>query len=511
MTSGLKTLLRNPRLWFWAAVFVFLYLDLFVLPNVPIWMRGDNSVYLLNATRMSEGQVMYRDFFHFVPPGTELVYRLFFVVFGIRSWIPNLLLIVLGVALTWVITWISKQIVPGKAAFLPGLVFLTFVYRRAFDGTHHWCSTLAVMAALAVVLTDRTYPRLAISGFLCGLASCFTQTTGAVTIIGLVFYVLWERKRQGAPWREFCKRAILLFGVFLSTVVVAFATFSRSVGWHRFFESTIVFVIRYYPKDLRWNTLRVYMTEAPSIHPWYHVPAFAAYLFVHAIIPLVFVLFIVRYSRLAGADWQEPWEKLVLLNFVGLAMFVSIIPAPGWVRLGTVSLPALILLTWFLKGPGRLCRVFRMSLWGFALALAIGEPLTTQVHQHYLLDAPRGSAAFMSSAEYNKFRWLQGRTQPGEFLFEADFPDVYYLLGLRDPGRVPFVTPTGYTRPEQVQQTIEALEQKHVRLVVWGANLDIPYENRREGDHLNPLRKYLREHYRASMSFELEQVWVRRE
>jgi hypothetical protein len=40
-------------------------------------------------------------------------------------------------------------------------------------------------------------------------------------------------------------------------------------------------------------------------------------------------------------------------------------------------------------------------------------------------------------------------------------------------------------------------------------DLDIPYENRTVGDHLGPLRDYLRLHYRVVKAFAAEQVWER--
>src|SRR5579859_4211389 len=92
---------RSRLAWFLASAVTFLYLNLFVLPNTPIWLGGDNSVYLLNATRMLDGQVIFRDFFHFVPPGTELVYIVFLKLFGTHTFVPNLAIIVVGTALTW--------------------------------------------------------------------------------------------------------------------------------------------------------------------------------------------------------------------------------------------------------------------------------------------------------------------------------------------------------------------------------------------------------------------------
>jgi len=66
---------------------------------------------------------------------------------------------------------------------------------------------------------------------------------------------------------------------------------------------------------------------------------------------------------------------------------------------------------------------------------------------------------------------------------------------------VPFATNTDYTRPEQVQDVIEGLEQRRVRFVLWSLRLDMHQWNSTAADHLGPLRLYLRTHYRVVKVF----------
>lgn len=496
----------RPLPWFLAAAAAFLYLNLFRFPNTPFWLGGDNSVYLLNATRMLDGQVMYRDFYHFVPPGAELVYIAFLKVFGMRAFVPNLALIAVGTALTWVITTIAIKVLPGKSAYLPALVFLTFEYRRAFDGFHHWLSLLAIMAAIQAVMEARTGARLALFGALCGIASCFTQTYGPAAMLGLALFMLWEKRNHGNSWGEFIKLGASMAGPFLAVTLIAIAYFSREVGLANYYESTVAFLIHYYPKDLQWNTFRVYMSEPPEFLPWYRLPALGVYLFIPALLPLVYIIFIIRHWRLKSVRPQEPWSKLMLLNFMGLALLASAAPAPDWVRMCAASLPGLIILAWHLQEPGKLSRAMTGALWAAILLLALAEPIERQTHWHASLDFPMGRAALMTPDESGKFDWLFHRTRPGDYLFEASFPDVYFLLGLRNPAKSSFLTPTDYTRPEQVEEAISALEKHHVKFVIWRVQLDMPYENRTAGDHLGPLREYLHRHYKVATTFSTEQI-----
>src|SRR5207302_6397567 len=157
--SGVRDLYpteRNFSLKFTACfllgTFACLYLNLFVPPFTPICLGEDEGNWLLDAMRMLRGQVIYRDFFQFTAPGTQWVYFVLFVWLGPRTWVPNVLLILLGLGLVWLSVVISKRVMRGSAVFLPGLLFLTLAFRRAFAVTHHWWNELAVMGSIAVVI-----------------------------------------------------------------------------------------------------------------------------------------------------------------------------------------------------------------------------------------------------------------------------------------------------------------------------------------------------------------------
>ena len=96
--------------------------------------------------------------------------------------------------------------------------------------------------------------------------------------------------------------------------------------------------------------------------------------------------------------------------------------------------------------------------------------------------------------------------------FDASGSGFYFLFGLRNPAPVPFLTPTDYTRPEQVQDVVEGLESRRVPYVVWPLWLDSWYYHNPAFDHLDPLRAYLRHHYHVVKTFEnydYDQIWKR--
>ena len=99
------------------------------------------------------------------------------------------------------------------------------------------------------------------------------------------------------------------------------------------------------------------------------------------------------------------------------------------------------------------------------------------------------------------------RTTPGEYFFGDQFLGL--ALRLRNPGRIDFVTPTEYTRPEQVIDLVRGLEEHQVKFVGWYAGLDEEQADG-PGDNLAPLRLELRQHYRVAATFANDdRIWER--
>lgn len=225
------------------------------------------------------------------------------------------------------------------------------------------------------------------------------------------------------------------------------------------------------------------------------------------LLPLIYILFFVRYWREARLKPEAAWERLMLVNVTGISMLLTVASAAGYNRLYTVSLPALILLVWFVNSPLKFERVLLRGLWGMALLLAVVKPVITQARSRTVLNLPTGNTAIFSRASRDKTAWLLERTKPSDYLF-GDQWEVF-ALRLREPGPVAFVRPTGYTRPEEVSALVQGLEEHQVEFVSWYPGLDDELAGSRE-DNLGPLRDELRKHYRVAVTFSNDdKIWER--
>lgn len=288
----------EPPRWFHCGFLIlaaaFLYLDLFVLPATPIAGTDlDQSLYLHNATKMLDGQMIYRDFFQFTPPGTESVYFGLFKLFGVRAWISNATLLGLGLSLTGLCVFISKKILSGLTAYLPAFLFLVLAFHPAVDGSHHWFSMLAVTAAVALIIRERNLARLAGAGALCALASFFTQPRGVGAVVGIALFLWWEHRIRPQGGRSLLKSESVLAGVFVAVTVALNLYFVWEAGLKRFLWCTVTFGIKYYPAESQLNSLQAYMAFPPMVPHLRYVPQ-PGWLFIHAIMPLVYLIFFAR-------------------------------------------------------------------------------------------------------------------------------------------------------------------------------------------------------------------------
>jgi hypothetical protein len=486
-----------------------LYLNAFIFPHTPIYQGGTAAIWILDATKMLQGQVIYRDFFEFSLPGTQVLYLLLFKWLGVRAWIPSAVWVALGGGLAWTCVVISKYFLTGASVYLPSLLFLGLGFFSEPDPTHHWFSTLACMVALALLMAERSPSRLAAAGVLCGLAALFTQSRGIVALAGFATFLLWECRKKKQGWGWVVKAEMYLVLPFLATTLPVIAYLVWKVGFGLFINSTVVFLLKYWSKSF-WGSIYVYGADLPDVALWLEGPALLLWLYMHLLLPFVYLWFFVRYSRQAIAHPEKPWDRAMLLSIVGFFLFLGIAFSPVWLRLISVAPPALILFTWFTKSPSRIARAVMRLAWAASLFAFASQTIAVQTGWKGYLDAPTGRAALLDSGQYEKYRWVLEHTHPGDFYFQADDCDEYFLLGLQNPAEVPFVTDSAYTRPEQVQNAIEMLEKHQVRFVMWSAWLDVPRHPGADGSAA-PLRLYLRAHYHPVREFDDQyaEVWER--
>jgi hypothetical protein len=230
----------------------------------------------------------------------------------------------------------------------------------------------------------------------------------------------------------------------------------------------------------------------------------APYVFVHLLVPLMYVLCIVRLWGDRRDSNTDRWRGVMLISLAGLAMFASVVSAPTPLRLCVVAPPAVILCVWYFNRDTTRDRWVRRSLWIAALLLVAYLPVNRQLHARSYLDLPIGRTAFLDPREYEQIAWYLERTRPGDSFFGNQ--SVAFLLSLQSPCSLDYVTGSAFTRPEQVVELIAGLERHQTRYVDFYRELNEPPG---VGDNLGPLRDYISKNYHVAKETTAGRIWER--
>jgi len=478
---------------------LYLYINLFTISHIPIFLSGDQTFFWVYAQRLLQGEQIYRNFFQFTPPGTDLVYAAIFHLLGTQIWVTNLIVLLLGVLLCNLCFDLAIRLVKPSSALLTSGIFLILIYGSVIDATHHWFSVLASLCAVRVIMPARTPRRIVFAGILLGIASFFTQTDGAAAGVAVALSLACEQAWTKKPWRFRLRQEAILFAAAAATWSILSLYWIARIGWQRLWYFQITYPARYV------NAGQITIHGATS-----NLSDLTQQFFVYAVIFLI-------YPWSLWICWQRRREKsnqetiqILLLALTGVFLLLAVITRVNWHRLYIVSMPAFILLSWRLDRLGKLKSYVTTALWILILILAARRTISRQRHADITVDLPAGRTA-LSSLNAERYIWLRQHTTPGDFLLQAQNLDLYTTLQVRNPISADGLWPYQSTRPEYVELALQQVEQHHVKYIIWSPWLAQAKDHKESQNPLNPFRTYLLANYtRVHVFSNTEEVWQRR-
>lgn len=501
-----------------SAAFVFLLV--FKLPFTPFLNEVDHHMFLYEGMRLFDGDVMYRDFFQFTFPGSQAWYWLMFSIFGLKYWILSATIVAIAAGSAWACLKVSREVIPGNLFVIPTLLFIFFGFRwDGIDGSHRMFSPIFLMLAILVLLRRSDQKSCLFAGSLCAIASFFTQQRGVYVVAAIAVFLVIDGFRTSKRFGEIANSLGAVFAGFLVILAVLCTYFVFSAGPGNFLAATLEYPAKYYSYAI-YNNVGILARDLKSTFQIVDLStAFsaAASLFYLFALPLGLLAFwIVFLFKRKQHDWQY-WRGIVLVALVGSVLTFTI-TAPNTSRLFQIAMPGLIVFVWLVSYAKErfafAAKALAIATICFVLLSSI-QAIRIQTFPHQMLETPSGTLAYNPSPIIDKrYKWLMERTKPGDLVFEAYQPYIYFPLLLRNPTRYGQIWDSEYTRPEHVAETIANIESKRPRFVLWNNDYNKPMEMRAIGDHTGPLADYLQQHYRpASDLIESQegkiQIWER--
>jgi hypothetical protein len=178
---------------------------LFVLGHVsPLanQVTFDESNLVYDASRLLAGQVIYRDFFCFLPPGGMYLMSGWPAGWWGRPETGTRYLTAISVFAIWLLAWRCLRKVSVAPDFPSGPMAALFplcVFPYAANAPHHWMAVAWYVGSIAVVFKvsffQGSWRWWSLGGALAGTSACFLQTEGVLALALLASGLLLSKGR----------------------------------------------------------------------------------------------------------------------------------------------------------------------------------------------------------------------------------------------------------------------------------------------------------------------------
>jgi hypothetical protein len=295
--------------------------------------RSDESVLLDGARRIVDGQALYRDFFEFITPGSFYLYAGLFAVTGSSFLAVRLLTAAINATSCVLLFYLVCRVAAPLEAALAVVSFVVICLTTFLFASPHWISTMLSLATAAVLLgsDDLRARRVAVAGFLAGLAVSVQQQRGAVLAVWLaaaIVTVVVARDGIGGWRRAIRAVALAALAAGAATLVVVGHAVARSSA-REFLDATVLFVVKGYAPA---NAGRM---------PWAGVPLISArgyttWLPVLRILPVFLVIEAVALASALFRRRALAVERVVLLA-LAIMMALGISYFPDYIHVSFVA------------------------------------------------------------------------------------------------------------------------------------------------------------------------------
>lgn len=506
----------------------------------------DEGLILLNAERITLGELPYRDYWTLYSPGYFYLLAGVFELAGPNMLVARYLDIALRLLLTLEVYLLARRLAGRWAALIPWAFVTLWLGTIRFYSYPAFPATAAIL--LVVLLLQRYFaggsrPRLwlALAGAAVGLTALlrldFGGYVGVAAAAGVAAYEL-RRASAGGPSRRarlaaLARAEAVLVAAALITALPLYAYLAVRAGFSTLWQDLIVFpattfrAARYLPVPAPIPDFA--SLSGPQREDWarLYVPILT---YAAALVGAAYGLL----RRDEGAAQRVPRAALYLtLSGAGLGLVVKATSRYHELHALPTAIVAVVLATALLhrlSGRGRRSGALSLGLAGLALLLLFNPYVR---HFTDMLDQsaaykpagcysqiPRAGCIPLAPDQEQAVLALQRRAAADEYIYVgvhrhdklfANDVLFYFLAGRRPATKYTELHPgLANTLPVQ-QEIVDELQAKDVRWIVtyqiWDSNEP---NTSAESTGVTYLDDYIREHYRSTVTLGNYQLWERR-
>lgn len=240
----------------YAVVFGITYYYLSFYRNAFYDLTADEGYIIYGAKRLLDGQILYKDFFQYFPPGDFYLLALVFKLFGYGFIIARETAVIIDALINTLLFYLSYKAIRAWWAILPPLFFLILGFPNWMQFSHYWSSMLFLFISLAFFLGYLEKNKdvyLCLTGFFIGITGLFLQTNGMYAALLLLLVLILEKRKDN----KYLKK----LGLFLTSIGIPLIITFTYIAFRGAFVDFIkeqYFMSKVYAEAATFNPITLY-------------------------------------------------------------------------------------------------------------------------------------------------------------------------------------------------------------------------------------------------------------
>jgi 4-amino-4-deoxy-L-arabinose transferase-like glycosyltransferase len=514
----------------WTVAFLLFAFSILLLWPLRVYgpLNADEGIVLQGAQRILQGQVLYRDFFYFVTPGSFYFMAMLFKVFGSSILVGRNLLLIYGGVFSVLTYLLARRVCSTWAALLAAYFQLVVSLPTRFHPLHNWDSMLWACLALygfVWLLQQPHWIWALITGSCVSFTGLFEQSKGAGLVVGLLlgFSVIALKHRRAFVLKRSHLAALLAGAAWPILLTLVYFGLKGSLSQ---MAADLLWPIEHYTRANRLPYGYIFSphvweeayTEASSLGRLLVILVFTPG-FVISAVPILgvgFAVFKTLEKRPEGPTETSSYYVLVSATVLGLVLSVLAAGRADMLHLVYEGPPLFVVLGWLMEGPG-----IRSALLQSARPLVAGllvvcftaygmAFLSNPLGAHERLVTRRGT--LRASSPDRLLQYVQEHVPAGAKILVYPYqPLFYFLTATFSPTRYDYLQP-GFHAPSQFHEALGDLARDKTPVVLYdlGFTTDIVpviWPSIPTGAlAVDPLEDYIFAHYRPCAVL-TSQVW----
>jgi len=476
------------------------------------------------ALRIVNGELIYRDFFTVVTPGSYYTIAWLFRLFGESLMVLRWAALVTGLAILLIALTVARRVMVWPFAAAAGL--LTTVWGWLLVTPNFYSLEAALLSLIALACYAHGAPArrwMIAAGVAAGLTAMVKQNVGAYTAAGLFLTIWLSRLFDDQPdWRGRMKMSGQFVAGVSFPVLATVLWLAASGAGSYLYESWVYYpLVKYTERFARPFPDFFPIAESDPFDLWTKLVIYLpAIIYPFALVAIGALA--VRFHR-GDRDAKSEGHALLAITSVGVLTLLQAWPRADVPHILFGLQPTFILFAYLLSCAWRVLKSMpgpRVAIAALAMIIALapaatllwkGYKRTDWEYQNYIVAVrtDRAKGIFAAGLEAQRIdvvtKYISEHTSPDDPIFVVPWASGFYFLANRsNPTRTDLML---FEDPEVYPCLLSRLEARPPKYVIYGYTWDVDEKHFR--DYAAPIDRYIRSRYAIEFSTDGYEIWRR--